>query len=86
MTSNQKTLGVAKDANSPYVLPAVSTVNDETYPISRGLYMYTAGEPQGRIKAYLDYILGPGQAVVPTLGFVPLNRNRTQSLEGCSWL
>jgi phosphate transport system substrate-binding protein len=72
VTADQKMLGVAKDANSPYVLPAVATVNDGTYPISRGLYMYTAGEPQGRIKAYLDYILGPGQAVVPTLGFVPL--------------
>jgi ABC-type phosphate transport system substrate-binding protein len=34
--------------------------------------MYTAGEPQGRIKAYLDYILGEGQKLVPMLGFVPL--------------
>ncbi len=72
VTSDQKMLGVAKDASSPFVLPAVSTVNDGTYPISRGLYMYTAGEPQGRIKAYLDYILGEGQQLVPTLGFVPL--------------
>jgi phosphate transport system substrate-binding protein len=72
VTPDQKTLGVAKDANSPYVLPAVATVNDGTYPISRGLYMYTAGEPQGRIKAYLDYIVGEGQTLVPTLGFVPL--------------
>lgn len=72
VTKDQKVVPVAKDANSPYILPAVETVNDNTYPISRGLYMYTAGEPQGRVKAYLDYILGEGQKVVPTLGFVPL--------------
>lgn len=74
VTPDQKMLGVAKDANSPFVLPAVSTVNDGTYPISRGLYMYTAGEPQGRVKTYLDYILGEGQKLVPTLGFVPLGQ------------
>ncbi len=72
VTPDQKMLGIAKDANSPYVLPSVEAVNDNTYPISRDLYMYTAGEPQGRVKAYLDYILGEGQKLVPTLGFVPL--------------
>jgi phosphate transport system substrate-binding protein len=72
VTSDQKTLGVAKAANSPFVLPAVSTVDDGTYPVSRDLYMYTAGEPRGGVKDYLDFILGPGQAIVPTLGFVPL--------------
>ena len=60
---------------APHVLPSVDTVNDNTYPISRPLYMYTAGEPQGAVKMYLDWILGPeGQAIVPTLGFVPLQK------------
>jgi len=48
VTSDQKVLAVAKDANSPYVLPSIPTVNDGSYPISRSLYMYTAGEPGGR--------------------------------------
>jgi phosphate transport system substrate-binding protein len=75
VTSDQKVLAVAKDAASPPVLPSVATVNDKTYPISRPLYMYTAGEPQGVVKTYLDWILSPeGQAVVPTLGFVPLQK------------
>jgi phosphate transport system substrate-binding protein len=75
VTSDQKVLAVAKDAVSPKVLPSVTTVNDRTYPISRPLFMYTAGEPQGVVKTYLDWILGPeGQAVVPTLGFVPLQK------------
>jgi phosphate transport system substrate-binding protein len=72
VTPDQKMVGVTGQAGEPFVLPSVDTVNDGTYPISRALFMYTAGEPQGSIKAYLDYILGEGQAVVTTLGFVPL--------------
>jgi phosphate transport system substrate-binding protein len=75
VTDDQKVLAVAKDATSSHVLPSVDTVNDNTYPISRPLYMYTAGEPQGEVAVYLNWILSPeGQAVVPTLGFVPLQK------------
>ena len=37
VTSDQKVLAVARDANSPYVLPSIPTVNDGSYPISRPL-------------------------------------------------
>jgi phosphate transport system substrate-binding protein len=73
VTPDQKVLAVARDASSPYVLPSVETVNDGSYPIARPLYMYTAGEPTDQVKAYLEWILGEGQAIVPTLGFVPLH-------------
>jgi phosphate transport system substrate-binding protein len=73
VTSDQKVLAVARDANSPYVLPAIATVNDGSYPISRSLYMYTAGEPGSQLKTYLDWVLGPGQGLVSQLGFVPLH-------------
>jgi phosphate transport system substrate-binding protein len=72
VTSDQKMLAVARDADKPYVLPAVETVNDGSYPISRPLYVYTAGEPTGAVKDYLDWILSEGQALVSKLGFVPL--------------
>ena len=72
VTSDQKVLAVAKDANSPYVLPSIPTVNDGSYPISRSLYMYTAGEPGGQVKLYLNWVLGSGQRLVSKLGFVPL--------------
>lgn len=72
VTPDQKVLAVARDIGGPYVWPSVSTVNDGSYPISRSLYMYTAGEPTGDRKAYMDWILTEGQAVVPELGFVPL--------------
>jgi phosphate transport system substrate-binding protein len=72
VTPDQKMVAVARDVNDSYVLPSVETVNDGSYPISRPLYMYTAGEPAGGVKDYLDWILGDGQALVLKLGFVPL--------------
>lgn len=72
VTHDQKMLRVARDPGGPYVLPSADTVNDGAYPISRDLFMYTAGEPQGEVKAYLDYILGEGQGLIAALGFVPL--------------
>lgn len=68
-----KMIAIAKSAGEPFVLPSVETVNDKTYPIARDLYMYTAGEPMGIIKTYLDWILSPeAQEIVLQLGFVPI--------------
>jgi phosphate transport system substrate-binding protein len=72
VTTDQKMIAVARDEKSPHVLPSAATVLDGTYPISRPLYMYTAGEPTGEVKAYLDWVMGGGQGLVTDLGFVPL--------------
>ena len=72
VTPDQKVLAVAAEAGAPYVLPSAASVNAGTYPVSRPLYMYTAGEPSGVMKEYLDWILSEGQGRVATLGFVPL--------------
>ncbi|MBN1956532.1 MAG: phosphate ABC transporter substrate-binding protein [Anaerolineae bacterium] len=76
VTPDQKVVAVARDEAGPYVLPSIETVNDGSYPISRPLYMYTAGEPTGVVAAYLGWILGEGQSLVPELGFVPLDAGR----------
>jgi ABC-type phosphate transport system substrate-binding protein len=34
--------------------------------------MYTAGQPMGQVKDYLDWIVHDGQELVVELGFVPL--------------
>jgi phosphate transport system substrate-binding protein len=73
VTADQKVVAVAPAAGQPYVLPAIETAKDGSYPIARDLFIYTIGEPQGAILAYLDWIMGPeGQAIVKELGFVPL--------------
>jgi phosphate transport system substrate-binding protein len=66
-------IAVARDTSGPYVIPSITTVNDNSYPVARDLYMYTAGEPAGAIKDYINWILsGEAQAIVADLGFVPI--------------
>ena len=72
VTQDQKMVAVASGAEGPYVLPSVETVNNDSYPISRPLFMYTAGEPAGQVGIYLDWVLNEGQGLVTKLGFVPL--------------
>jgi phosphate transport system substrate-binding protein len=72
VTGDQKTVAVARSASGPFVLPSARTVLDNSYPVSRPLYMYTAGEPSGAVKEYLDWVMGEGQKLVANLGFVPL--------------
>jgi phosphate transport system substrate-binding protein len=73
VTSDMKTIAVSRGPGEPYYSPTVETVNEGQYPIARDLYMYTAGEPQGQIKTYLEWILSPAaQEIVRELGFVPI--------------
>jgi phosphate transport system substrate-binding protein len=73
VTEHEKVIALAKDSDSPYIRPSVETGADGSYPIARGLYMYTAGEPTGAMAEYLAWIRGAaGQTIVAKLGFVPL--------------
>jgi phosphate transport system substrate-binding protein len=72
VTADQKMVAVARASDGPYVLPSARTVLDKSYPVSRPLYMYTAGNPTGPVKAYIDWVMGDGQGLVTDLGFVPL--------------
>lgn len=71
--AHEKLIAIAPARDAAYVLPSVASGADGSYPIARALYMYTAGEPTGAIRDYLDWIMGDeGQAIVAELGFVPL--------------
>jgi phosphate transport system substrate-binding protein len=72
VTEDLKVIAVSKGENGPFVVPSTVTVKDASYPVSRPLYMYTAGRPEGQIKDYIEWILNGGQTVVARLGFVPL--------------
>lgn len=68
-----KALRIARRAGDPAYPPTIETTQDNTYPIARPLYMYTAGEPAPHVQAYMDWILGEtGQRLVRDSGFVPL--------------
>ncbi len=71
--AHEKIIAIARTAEEPFVMPTVATASSGDYPLSRNLFMYTAGEPQGAIADYLSWLMGPdGQEIVTQLGFVPL--------------
>ena len=75
LTSAVKILAVAQKLGKSYILPSIDTVNNNTYPISRDLYMYTRNQPTGEVKTYIDWIFSPAaQKIVSDLGFVPLKK------------
>lgn len=54
------------------VKPSMETAKNKTWPISRDLYLFTSGEPQGDAKAVIDFMMSKdGQALVQKSGFVP---------------
>ena len=73
-TDDVKVLKVSKKTGEPGVAPTVENAQSGAYPITRPLRIYTAGEPTGNVKEYLDWILSSeGQKVVRELGYVPLS-------------
>jgi phosphate transport system substrate-binding protein len=75
VTPDMKVVAVAdaRESGQDFIFPSPQTVNDGSYPIARDLYMYTAGEPSGFVKSYLNWIFTPqAQEIVTQLGFVPI--------------
>jgi phosphate transport system substrate-binding protein len=74
-TPEVKMLKISVKKGEPAIAPTVENAKKTTdgYPITRPLLIYSAGEPTGQCKEYLDWILGKeGQALVVQLGYVPL--------------
>ncbi|MEM7118745.1 MAG: phosphate ABC transporter substrate-binding protein [Chloroflexota bacterium] len=71
---HEKMLGIASEGSGgEHIFPTVESASAGEYPLARNLYMYTAGEPQGDIAVYMDWIFSAsGQDIVAQLGFVPL--------------
>ena len=66
-------LKVSAKKGQPGIEPGPEVARSGKYPIARKLYLYTAGEPTGELKAYLDWIVSKtGQKIVAEEGFVPL--------------
>jgi phosphate transport system substrate-binding protein len=71
VSDRTKPLLVAK--GSDFYPPDVNNVIKKAYPLSRGLYFYTNGEPNGVTKLFIDFTLSPkGQQQFIETGFVPV--------------
>ncbi len=75
---NEQTKAVSVSArnSTEYFYPTIENVMNNKYPISRPLYLYTNGEPQGTVKDFIDYALSDeGQKIVSETAFVPIRLN-----------
>ena len=71
-----KALRIRADEGSAAVTPSPSTAKDGSYPISRFLYFYTAGEPTRELKKFIDWVEGvEGQKVIVEVGYYPLPKD-----------
>jgi ABC-type phosphate transport system substrate-binding protein len=64
---------VKKDAAAPGVEPTLDNVVNGSYPISRYLFLYTVGEPEGALKHFIAWGRGPmGQKICEEVHYYPL--------------
>jgi phosphate transport system substrate-binding protein len=53
------------------IIPSKETVNSDTYPLARPLFMYTNGEPTGAVKEFIDFVMSEeGQKLVEENGYI----------------
>ena len=65
---------IASADDGACVTPSVETASDGSYPIARPLLMYTNGQPAGKVKEYLDWILSRnGQCIIQQKGYAPVS-------------
>jgi phosphate transport system substrate-binding protein len=75
ISAKQKAVAIAKDDKSEYEAPTIENVLNGKYPISRPLFLYTNGEPQGAVKKFIDFVLSKeGQEVILETDFVPIKK------------
>ncbi len=62
----------AKKGETAYA-PTLENVRAKHYALARSLNLYTLGQPEGEVKAYIDWVLSPaGQAIVKETGYIPV--------------
>jgi phosphate transport system substrate-binding protein len=77
VSDRTKSLMLGKDVE--FYPPDIDNVLKQTYPLSRPLYFYTNGEPEGVTKLFIDFTLSPkGQQQFSETGFVPLRTSVTE--------
>ncbi len=73
VTPEVKVIAVSPGDDKPYILPSIESVNNQTYPIARDLYMYSKKDASQAVIDYMQWILSPeAQKIVIEKGFVPI--------------
>ncbi|MBU2614126.1 MAG: PstS family phosphate ABC transporter substrate-binding protein [Elusimicrobia bacterium] len=73
ISPKQKLVAVSKGPKMLFVLPSIETVQNNSYPISRPLYLYTKNNAPDTVSKFVDFTLSSkGQEIVKKLDFVPV--------------
>jgi phosphate transport system substrate-binding protein len=71
--SGVETVSLIAEGGGDPIEPTMDNVFTTRYPLSRSLFFYTVGEPEGLIAEFIDWVLGPqGQEIVTEVGYYPL--------------
>lgn len=72
LSKHVKAFCVQKTPNDPCIFPTIDTAISKTYPISRELYMYTAGVPSQEVVDYMNWTQSDeASKITIKAGYVP---------------
>jgi phosphate transport system substrate-binding protein len=75
-----KYAAIRKGEKDTAILPSVKAVSAGTYPISRDLYWFFNGKPEGELRKLVNWALSPeGQKVAESVDYVPLPAEQAQA-------
>ena len=64
---------IAPETGGQCIKPSIESIIDRSYSMTRPLYMYTNGQPEGEIKKYIDWVLSDeGQCILTDRQYAPL--------------
>ncbi len=70
---NHEVRGLALRDGDRVIEPNLGSVRDGTFPIARNLNLVTAGPPNGEVKGFIEFLLGPeGQKIVEESGYISM--------------
>ena len=71
-TDHVKLTCISTETGGDCTNPSVATASDGSYPIARPLFMYTNGEPAGKVGEYMNWIKSnSGQCIIFNKGYAP---------------
>jgi len=74
--SSVNIVSIKNDDNSASIIPSIETISDKSYPIARGLYIYSNSSNMSEIaEAYIEFVLSQeGQKIGEEAGFVKIQQ------------
>jgi phosphate transport system substrate-binding protein len=71
---NGKGTPVAAESQQGCVAPTAATINDNSYPLSRPLFIYVSKEALARpeVRGFVEFYLTEAKSLVADVGYVPL--------------